>query len=167
MGNMYNFLGGNAVRAWSWPLISNKCLCQEYLDLCAYSPIHLHGLVLKLLCTEITSHFSFVLGPWRWRQYISMTSQPIILSELLTASLNKQQTNIKIGGREMYSCMLTGDQCVFELCGLGGVGSHHVIAVNLRNLYLMQEPGPRVTICLQHKCMRIDLWLSLNKCSFS
>jgi hypothetical protein len=68
-----------------------------------------------------------------------MTSHPIILSELLTASLNKHQTNVETGGREMDSCGLTGDQRIFEIYGLGGgggVGSHYVIAVNLRNLHL-------------------------------
>jgi hypothetical protein len=82
-----------------------------------------------------------------------MTSHPIILSELLTASLNKQ-LNIKTGGREMDSFGLAGDQLIFEIVGLGGVGRWAAPTLSLSTLEIYiytQEPTLHVTVCLQHK----------------
>jgi hypothetical protein len=47
MGIGGSFPGGKAVRAWSWPLNSNYCRGQEYVNLYIHSPIRLHGVVLN------------------------------------------------------------------------------------------------------------------------
>jgi hypothetical protein len=40
------FPGGKAAGAWSWPLTSNQCPGQEYVDLYINTHIRLHGVVL-------------------------------------------------------------------------------------------------------------------------
>jgi hypothetical protein len=42
-----SFPGGTAAGAWRWPLSSNWCRSQEYVDLYIHSPIRLHGVVLN------------------------------------------------------------------------------------------------------------------------
>jgi hypothetical protein len=45
MGTGGSFPGGKATWACSWPLTSNLCQGQEYMDLYNHSPIPLHGIV--------------------------------------------------------------------------------------------------------------------------
>jgi hypothetical protein len=42
-----SFPEGKAAGTWSWPLTSNQCRCQEYVDLYIHSPVRIHGVMLK------------------------------------------------------------------------------------------------------------------------
>jgi hypothetical protein len=49
LSNAYRglFPGGKVADAWSWPLTSNYCRGQEYVDLYIHSSIRLHGVVIN------------------------------------------------------------------------------------------------------------------------
>jgi hypothetical protein len=53
MGSEGYFPGGKAAGAWSWPLTSNLCRDQEYVDLYIHSPVRLHGVSLLLRLMEL------------------------------------------------------------------------------------------------------------------
>jgi hypothetical protein len=58
MGTWGFFLGDKTAGAWRWPLTTNLCRGEEYVDLYIHSPIRLHGVVLNSLSTGTTWAFT-------------------------------------------------------------------------------------------------------------